>query len=59
MPEHHSKDYKMSAIKDYKMSAIKYYQKVNSLRKTCEIFECAKTIQFLLITQRFIEINYK
>ena len=46
MPEHHSKDYKMSAIK--------YYQKVNSLRKTCEIFECAKTS-----LQRWIEKYYE
>ena len=46
MPEHHSKDYKMSAIK--------YYQKVNSLRKTCEIFECSKTS-----LQRWIERYYE
>ena len=25
---------------DYKLTAIKYYNKVKSLRKTCEIFEC-------------------
>ena len=35
---------------DYKLSAVKYYIKINSLRKTCEIYECSKTS-----LQRWIE----
>ena len=38
---------------DYKLSAIKYYNKIKSIRKTCDIFNCSKSS-----LQRWI-IKYK